>query len=165
VKAAGNFSATVQTLLAGTRVRDLLALSSAVVLERIAGGGGATNWYYCSGPEALGTVEAKLSPGSLVSFYFDRRIAWSRLSPQLTAAIEQIITESGDAVVGVLGNDGVEVNTAIVVSGDDLAEYMSTIAPTSQVLYGAFPSRDNDGTRALTVTLPDVDGVVRSHPH
>ena len=57
------------------------------------------------------------------------------------------------------------VAITLALSVTDLAEFMSTVAPTSQVLFGAFPNRDNDGTRALTVTLPDLDGVVRSHPH
>jgi hypothetical protein len=86
-------------------------------------------------------------------------------SPQLTAAIEKIFAANGDAVVGVLANDGVEVKAEIIVSGREVAEFMSTTVPGQQVLYGAFPDRDNDGTRALTVTLPDLDGVVRFHPH
>jgi hypothetical protein len=33
------------------------------------------------------------------------------------------------------------------------------------VFYGATPDRENDGTHAVTVTLPDADGIVRPHPH
>jgi hypothetical protein len=32
-------------------------------------------------------------------------------------------------------------------------------------MFGAFPGRDDDGERALTLPLPDADGVVRPHPH
>jgi hypothetical protein len=27
------------------------------------------------------------------------------------------------------------------------------------------PGRDNDGVNAVTLTLPDLDGTVRAHPH
>jgi hypothetical protein len=29
----------------------------------------------------------------------------------------------------------------------------------------AYPGRDNDGESAITLDLPDADGVVRRHPH
>jgi len=106
-----------------------------------------------------------LSSGSVVSFYFDDRIRMSPTSPQLSAEIEKIIEVTGDAVVGVVRGAGVEIEAEIVVSGDDLAEFMSTVPSPSLIFYGAFPGRDNDGTRAVTVTLPDADGIVRSHRH
>lgn len=165
MKDSVEFLAIVHAALARTRVPDLLASKAAVVLERIARGGGATEWYYCRGTAELGAVEGKLSPGSVVSFYFDERIRSASYSPQLGTDIAKVIDDTGDAVVGVLGEDGIEIHVDIVVSGDDLAEVMAATSPASRVFYGSFPSRDDDGMRAVTVTLPDRDGIVRGHPH
>jgi hypothetical protein len=155
---------SVRAVLERARIRDLLT-STAVVLDRIARGGGACNWYYCRGAAELDTLEERLSPGGVVTFYFDDAIRRSFKSPQLNAEIEKIIAEMGDAMVGVLGEDGVEVTASIVVSGEDLAEFMSEVPSTALVFYGTFPGREDDGRRAVTVTLPDRDGVIRSHPH
>ena len=160
-----DFLEIVRAALARTRVRDLLGSNAAVVLERIARGGGATEWYYCRGTSDLDAVERSLSPGSVVSFYFDGRIRSSSNAPPVLADIEKIIDDTGDAVVGVVGEDGVKMSVEVVVSREDLVEFMSTIGPASRVFYGAFPARDDDGSRAVTITLPDRDGISRSHPH
>ena len=107
VKANGEFRAIVHAALARTRISELLASCSAVALERIARGGGATNWFYCRGLMGLEGVEGMLSSGSVVSFYFDDRIRMSPTSPQLSAEIEKIIEVTGDAVVGVIRGAGV----------------------------------------------------------
>lgn len=165
MKTSADFTEIVHGVLARRRVGDLLASNAAVVLERLARGGGATEWYYCRGTAELDALEKRLSAGSVVSFYFDERIRKLPKSPQLAADIERIIAETGDAVVGVLGEDGVKIDVEIVVSRDDLADFMSRLPSSSQVFYGAFPGRDDDGMPAVTVTLPDRDGVTRSHPH
>jgi len=159
------FKAIVHALLSGTAVPGLLASRSAVVLERIARGGGATRWYHCPGAAALGAIEEKLSPGSVTSFYFDGRIRRARPSPAVVADIEKIIAEAGDAVLGTLREDGIGIAGETIVSSGDLRETLSTIDPSTEVFYGAFPGRDDDGVAAVTVTLPDRDGVVRAHPH
>lgn len=61
-----------------TNVPDLLRTRSAVVLERIAMGGGNTNWYFCFGLEALEEIISRLTPGSCISFYFDDRVQLCR---------------------------------------------------------------------------------------
>ena len=159
------FLASVHAVLERTRVRDLLASADAIVLERIARGAGATDWYYCSSSKELDVIEARLRPGSVISFYFDGRIRKTADQTALVADVEAIIAEMGDAVVGALGADGVEINMEVVVSRDDLAEVLSSIGPVPQLFYGAFPARDDDGMVAVTVTLPDADGIVRAHPH
>jgi hypothetical protein len=165
MKTADGFSMLVHRALATTRARELLACKRAVVLERIARGGGATDWYYCPGTAELDLIERRLRPGSVVSFYFDDRIRKSRWSDQLKLDIAQTIVETGDAVFGVLGTDGIEISVDIVVSVDELDELGSTLSLGSEVFWGAFPGRDNDGERAVTLTLADRDGVVRPHPH
>jgi hypothetical protein len=69
-----SFRLAVRTAVSATPIGDLLSAKSGVVLERIARGGGATNWYYCPKKSSLEVVESKFSPGSIVSFYFDDRI-------------------------------------------------------------------------------------------
>jgi hypothetical protein len=52
-----------------------------------------------------------------------------------------------------------------VTGCNDLDDFVSTLTAVSLVFFGPFPASDNDGIRAVTVALPDADGVVRSHPH
>ena len=104
-------------------------------------------------------------PGSRVSFYFDGRIGRAPASPQLATEIERIITETRDAVVGLLDADSVHIAAQIIVSRDDLDELMSKIPAAAELFYGPFPAADDDGDRAVTVTLPDQDGIVRRHPY
>jgi hypothetical protein len=165
VKDEGSFLALVHAALAGTPVRDLLTSNAAVVLERIARGGGRTEWYSCRGPAELEAIEGQLSPGSAVSFYFDGRVRGSPGSPHLAADILRIIHDVGEAVVGVLADDGVKIDVDFLSSTEEVTELISTLSPASRVFYGEFPARDNDGTRAVSLILPDRDGIVRPHPH
>jgi hypothetical protein len=160
-----HFLDIVHTSLIDAGVRRRLETAPAVVLERIARGGGATSWYRCSNLEALDRIEGRLSPGSVVTFYHDQRIKTGTLTTDTVAAIKDIIAVMGDAVVGPVDADGIQIHAEIIVSEDDLAEFVAIIPLEEPVFYGAFPKRDNDGTHAITVTLPDRDGVVRMHPH
>jgi len=66
-------------------VPRLLQARPAIVLERIARGAGATNWYRCADHAHLAALAAELHPGSLVSFYFDDRITSCRYSSEVRA--------------------------------------------------------------------------------
>jgi hypothetical protein len=155
----------VDAVLAATQIYERISANPAVVLERIARGGGSTNWYYCRNRADLDVVTGRLTPGCVVTFYFDDQLQRSPMSAQLATEIENIIAETGDAVVGFLGEHAVRLTSEVVVSRDDLAEFMASVPPATELFYGASPGRDDDGTRAITVTLPDADGIVRRHPH
>jgi hypothetical protein len=159
------FASIARATLATTRIGDLLQSGAAVVLERIARGGGAVNWYYCGGRKELTAIEERLSPGSVVSFFFDGRMRRSRLSSELRRELEEVVASAGEVVVGTLGRDGINIDAALAVSRDDLGELLSDVDPSAEVFCGAFPGRDNDGRYAVTVSLPDNDGIVRPHPH
>jgi hypothetical protein len=148
-----------------TPIIDLLGATAAVVLERIAKGGGATKWYYCPGKAHLEAIEAQVSPRSVVSFYFDDRIRGDNCSPEVMSAVERIIARTGEAVVGALGEDGLHIDVEILTGPNELAAFASKISPASRVFYGVFPARDNDGVQAVTVVLLDADGIVRPNPH
>jgi len=142
-----------------------LESQAAVVLERIAMGAGSTRWYYCRKASQLGAIEARLRPGSVVSFYFDKRIRSAAYSPEVKPEMLNIIDRTRDVVVGLLSEDQLELHVDFVTSAGELDELTNRLDPKTQVFYGAFPSRDNDGIDAVTVVLPDVDGIVRAHPH
>src|SRR5215470_16023948 len=74
IKASEACTSIVHTTLMKSSIGSLLKMNSAIVLERIARGGDAVNWYYCRDESSLFDVEKMLSPGSVVSFYFDQRI-------------------------------------------------------------------------------------------
>jgi hypothetical protein len=88
-------------------------------------------------------------------------------APQLLreAPAGAIAAQDGDAVIGRLGDDQLEINVEFVASPAELEEYASELPSGAEVIYGRFPGRDNDGLRAVTIDLPDRDGVVRPHPH
>jgi len=162
--APSTFRSLVSSALESTAVSALLAKGPAVVLERIACGAGATRWYFCRDRHALDAIQGELSPGSLVSFYFDERIRKVVLSPLIRCEIEQISARDGDAVVGVL-EDEIHIRVDFVSGPLGLEEFASTVGPGMIVFAGAFPSRENDAIRAVTATMPDADGVVRTHPY
>jgi hypothetical protein len=159
------FKEIVHECLGVTPVYELLTSHDAVILERLAYGGGSTNWYYCRSHAQIHEIEGRLSPGSVVSFYFDGRIQSCEFSVLPHGSIRRMMEEHREMVVGVLGDDGIELKAAILDSREDLEEFESTLSPGCQAFYGVFPGRDNDGIQAVTVTLPDSDGVARGHPH
>lgn len=158
------FRSAVRFALESAGVNALVAKGHAVVLERIACGGGATRWYFCRDAHALEVIEGELSPGSDASFYFDERIRKVVLSPSVRSEIEQISARDGDAVVGVL-EDQIHIRVDFPGGPRDLGEFASTLSSDATVFAGVFPPRDNDGVWAVTVTLPDADGIERAHPY
>ncbi len=149
-----------------TGVPRLLARypDGAVVLERIARGGGATRWYSLSDVGQLRSLVAKLSPRSSVSFYFDDRLCVRPYDAEVARELLRIAERDREAVVGTLA-DGIEFHVEFVAGPRDLEEYAESLAPGTSVIYGPFPAADNDGEFAVTLALPDADGVVRAHPH
>jgi hypothetical protein len=91
---------------------QLLTAQSAVVLQRIARGGAATTWYRGLNQAHLDAITAQLSPGSVVSFHLDDRIAYRRYTLQLHQQLLNLIGslqglpgETGEIVVGHLAAD------------------------------------------------------------
>jgi hypothetical protein len=159
------YAALARRAIDTSDVERLLAQHSAVVLERIARSGGTTRWFFIQGLDQLEALAAALSPGSSVSFYFDDRIRRMELVPQIAEQILRFAAEEGDAVVGRLGADGIEIEVQYVAGPNDLEDIAESLVPGEQVFFGRYPARDNDTVRAVTLDLPDSDGVVRPHPH
>src|SRR4051794_23998923 len=91
---------TIRDALAATSVRERLATRAAIVLERLAHGGGVeTRWYVCPGVDALDVVARSLRPGSVVTFAFDEPLRPASDSPALRAEVARIIAASGAAVI------------------------------------------------------------------
>lgn len=151
--------------LVRSQIIERLDANGAVVLERLARAAGQTNWYWCEDQNGLDQIVSALSPGSVVSFYFDGRIAKCAYTPQVKREIEDIARRDGDAVIGALCADGLRIECDFVSSGDEVEEFVAGGRERPFIYFGAFPSADNDGIAAVTVTLPDLDGVVRRHPH
>ena len=137
----------------------------AVVLERIARGGGATRWYSLRDQEQLQSLAERVSPGSSVSFYFDDRVRVGQYSRELGREILRIAKRDRDAVVGTPTADAIELDVEFIAGPRELDEYAASLTPGARVFYGPFPARDNDGDVAVTLDLPDADGIVRQHPH
>lgn len=143
------------------------ASGKAIVLERIAAGGGRTCWYFVDRVDDLPSIISKLSPGSLVSFYFDARFKQASYESKTRAAIEQVWLEHREAVVAIRKPQAFELQVTYVSGYEELddLETCGDLGPGIEVFVGAFPATDNDGEHAITLTLPDADGVVREHPY
>ena len=134
----------------------LLTTRPAVVLERIARGGGTTNWYHCADPTQLNAVTARLNPGSVVSFYFDDRIAYSRFTSDLRQQMLDLMDslrgqpgETGEIVVGRLNADQLRIEVDFPSGPADLDEVTAHLGHHSWIYYGPYPGRDNDGINAV----------------
>ena len=134
------------------------------MLERIARGGGATNWYVIQTADDLQTLAERLRPGSLVSFYFDDRLVIGPIDREARAAILEIAERDTSAVVGALDERDIQLTVDFPSSGSELDEFV-TEHEGATFVFGRFPSSDDDGSSAVTLTLPDADGVARPHPH
>ncbi len=157
----------VRTVIDETPVRSLIdtATDGVVVLERIARGGGETRWFFIESTPELDVLIERLAPGSVVTFYFDGRIARIHADARLTEELLSTIEDTGDVMVGLLGPDSCTIEMESIGGPLGLAEFMETLGTASTIFAGPFPARDNDGENAVTVAVPDADGVIRDHPH
>lgn len=146
-----------------SEVPRLLARRRAIVLERVAQAAGMTCWYEVSGPERLATLAERLRPGSRVSFYFDDRLRFRTVDESF---IDDYLAWGPEAVVGLRTEDGHALEVGFWTGLKALTEFLGPeFPPSSEVLLGAYPSADDDGTDAVTLVVPDADGQVRAHPH
>ncbi len=158
-------------IITDSPVPRLLRTRQAVVLERLARGGGATNWYHCPDQRHLAAITADLHPGSLVSFYFDDRITHSRYTANVHSRMLQLMRslrdagDSGEIVLGQLAADGLHIHVDYPSGPEYLDNITQTLGSHSRIYFGPYPAPDNDGINAVTLTLPDLDGITRAHPH
>jgi hypothetical protein len=136
----------------------------AVVVERLARAAGSTNWYLIELPDQLDQLSRRVAPGSTISFFFDERIAEADLDHGSRTAILEIAQEDGDAVVA-YRTHGIELVADYIGGLGDLDGFAADLPPGSRIFFGRFPAAENDGASAITIDLPDLDGIVRSHPH
>jgi hypothetical protein len=160
------FLDSVRRALAATPVARLLEMRPAVVLDRIAFGAGATDWYHCPDQASLREIAQLLGPGSVVSFYFDGRIrALNSVDDARSRAAEVLAAAGEEIVVGALADDGLAIELDFPSGPTEVDEFLAEHASARHFFVGEFPGRDDDGVDAVTLTIPDLDGVVRAHPH
>lgn len=152
-------------LLAAYGVISRMEVAAAVVLERVARGAGETSWYFCASKDDLAYVVDAFRPGSVVSFYFDDRMKLSTFGDLPRHCIDEIASRDGDCVVGMIKENGIDIDVGFVASSMSLDEDFEVHSTDSMFIYGAFPARDCDGYAAVTFVLPDEDGIFRPHPH
>ena len=160
-----SFADAVRGAVDEKEVPRLVSVRPAVVLERIVRGAGATRWFRVASARDLELVCNEFAPGSTVSFYFDDRISRLPYDDETVLRIVALIDAHGDAVVGVLDENQLEILVEFIAGVNELGELAENLRPQSSVFVGAFPAADNDGYDAVTFSLPDRDGVARRHPH
>ena len=160
------FRKHVHATIARSPVPEMLTVTSAVIIERIAYGAGQTNWYYCVGLAQLEALEQLLHPGSCVSFYFDDRI---KRAPYSAAEMRAIAASTKypehNFNLGALSSDGITIDMVISVDPSEFDEYDEEWSRAPFVFYGDYPGWDDDGINAVLITIPDKDGTVRRHAY
>jgi hypothetical protein len=66
---------------------------------------------------------------------------------------------------GQLAADGLRIEVDCPSGPEYLEEITRTLGRRSRIYVGRYPGRDNDGGNAVTLTLPDLDGMTRAHPY
>jgi hypothetical protein len=152
-------------LLDAYGVTRLLRDKAAIILERIARGGGAVSWYVCECEAALDAISARFKPGSVISFYFDDRIKTCRAKDLPLDEIGTIIELVGECVVGKIADNGIDIDAYDFCLSSEIRTGFGDPHPESRMIYGAFPERAYTPNSAITFILPDEDGIFRAHPH
>jgi hypothetical protein len=165
VSSASDFAALAAATFGATPAARLLAgTQPAVALERIARGAGATRWYLLRAPADLGTLTLRVRPGSRVSFYFDNRFLIGEFDDPARQSVVGIIEREGEAVIAAVPPSEIEAEVEFPSSAMEADEFARHHRQAT-IVVGAFPAADDDRVNAITVVLPDADGVVRPHPH
>ncbi len=142
-------------------VAKRVATEDCTALERPAVAGDGLAWFYCRDQSDLNEIANQLRPGSVVSFYFDDRIE-ALVDSDTTRSIIATTCSDHEVTVGALGIDGLRIEMSFAGNAEEVASALPPLDDAAQLIFfGAFPGRDNDGTWAITLTLPDEDGVVR----
>lgn len=76
-----------------------------------------------------------------------------------------MIGEDIDIVFGILADDQVSIQVEFISGTSELTEATCDLDSSARVFFGFFPARDNDAIDAVTLQLPDRDGMIRPHPH
>lgn len=160
-----NFRRWVREAIAGTPVNRRLESASAIVLERVARAAGQTEWFFCRNQSDLKKIEQELRPGSEVSFYFDGRIRCTERPEEMAILAGLTIDARRECVIGALQENGFSVAVDFVTHVREVQEFLAEHSTAPLFFAGDFPAADNDGVAAITLIIPDKDGVTRRHPH
>lgn len=136
-----------------------------IVLERLARGGGATNWWLAPDEKCLDAISDRLQPGSAVSVYTAEYLREMPYFDEGRREARRVLADVGEVCLGLRAATGCGVDMEFVAGAGELAEFEATLGFDSRVVVGEFPPRVDDGRTGVTWIVPDADGVVRDHPH
>jgi hypothetical protein len=155
----------IDQVVLGHKVEARLKEHPAVVLERLARGGGSTHWYYCTSDDDLPRIAKLVHHGSVVSFFFDDRLRVVSSKRGVLADLLELLQSQKEVIAGILRSGGHQFDVDYLTGKEEITAYLDDAPANATLMYGAFPGRDNDGHQAITITVPDLDGVTRNHPH
>jgi hypothetical protein len=136
-----------------------------VILERWARAAGATRWFFVTSQAMLERVFDLLRGGSSVSFYFAKHLHVEIDNETARQEMFDEITRHGELVLGYPQPGDTELEMLIASGPSDLTECLMHHPEGALVVWGQWPSRENDGETVISVDLVDADGILRSHPH
>ena len=147
-------------LLIDRGVAERLVSTPAIAVERFAAGGGATAWYRLERPQDLENLVAHLRPGSDVRFAFGDAFSQGPFDARMAELVDQIGSEDINAVILARG-DSFVLEHDFPSTAAEAAEFVDGLESAREVWVGRFPGGDRD----VQVDLPDLDRVLRPHPH
>jgi hypothetical protein len=107
-------------------------------------------------------VRARLESSSAVVL---ERVAFGAGQTEWLAIAGRVIDAGRECVIGALQQNGFEIAKDFVTQRSEVQEFISEHSITSLFFAGDYPAADNDGVAAVTLVVPDEDGIIRPHPH
>jgi hypothetical protein len=146
------------------RLQPLIqSCGGALVLERVARGGGATRWFFCPTVAVIDEVVGRLRPGSRVGFFFGAGLRREPFSDEIEAAMWDLVAKTGEVVFGRSQPHDPELEVCLLDSVY-FSEAVSGVPAGEVVFFGVFPVIAHDGVTCVAFTPPEVDGVARPQP-
>lgn len=144
--------------------RLALSWTRVVVLERLARGAGATDWFLAKSQQDVRRIFGMLKPGSRVMFYFGGPLRVEPLSETVIGAMFEAVGVDSELVIGTPRMmEPLILDATLVFGPSELADYLIQPRPAGDVVWGVFPGAEESD--AVTVVLVDNDGTSRPHPH
>lgn len=100
-----------------------------------------------------------------MTFYFAAQVPSNPMSPDIRRELETLVRATGEVMIGRRPVGSCTIEMDLISGPEELSEYLAEIADGTDVFWGTWPGRDDDGFDAVSVTLVDADGVPRPHPH
>lgn len=133
-----------------------------VIWERLAHGGGATNWYVVRNEADCRALEALVRSGSELHAFAGEALRVEPVTQTVREAVVALADRLDEVVLG-RTRDGPQVD-AYLIDPSEVHEQLEDLDDGVEVLWGAIPDIGSLD-ELIVIDVADPDGVVRHLPH